>query len=252
MYEYAKLAFERYMGNYDLTSDLINFKYKHTYKVVSLMAELAFRLNLNEQELELAQVIGLLHDIGRFEQIKIFNDLSDIKTNMDHADAACYYLFDEGHIRDFVVDDKYDNIIKKAIKNHNKYLIADDMTDEELLFLKMIRDMDKVDIFRVLALKNHEVFKADEVSSEVLKEFSLNHEINNHLIKSETDKTVSRLAFVFDINFNESFDILVQTDNFDFYLSMVDVASDSEKLWKKLREVCFDKINSGVGEEDVR
>lgn len=252
MYEYAKLAFERYMGNYDLTSDLINFKYKHTYKVVSLMAELAFRLNLNEQELELAQVIGLLHDIGRFEQIKIFNDLSDIKTNMDHADAACYYLFDEGHIRDFVVDDKYDNIIKKAIKNHNKYLIADDMTDEELLFSKMIRDMDKVDIFRVLALKNHEVFKADEVSSEVLKEFSLNHEINNHLIKSETDKTVSRLAFVFDINFNESFDILVQTDNFDFYLSMVDVASDSEKLWKKLREVCFDKINSGVGEEDVR
>ncbi len=252
MYEYAKLAFERYMENYDLTSDLINFKYKHTYKVVSLMAELAFRLNLNEQELELAQVIGLLHDIGRFEQIKIFNDLSDIKTNMDHADAACYYLFDEGHIRDFVVDDKYDNIIRKAIKNHNKYLIDDDMNDEELLFSKMIRDMDKVDIFRVLALKNHEVFKADEVSSEVLKEFSLNHEINNHLIKSETDKTVSRLAFVFDINFNESFDILVQTDNFDFYLSMVDVASDSEKLWKKLREVCFDKINSGVGEEDVR
>lgn len=252
MYEKAQLAFEEYMKNYDLTNPLILLKYKHTYQVVELMSELAFRLNLSKDDMILAKVIGLLHDIGRFEQIKKYNVISDKKTNMDHADAACYYLFDDGHIRNFVVDDKYDNIIRKAIKNHNKYLIDDDMTGEELLFSKMIRDMDKVDIFRVLALKNHEVFKADEVSSDVLKEFSLNHEINNHLIKSETDKTVSRLAFVFDINFNESFDILVQTDNFDFYLSMVDVASDSEKLWKKLREICFDKINRGVGEEDVR
>ncbi len=254
MYEKAQLAFEEYMKNYDLTNPLILLKYKHTYQVVELMSELAFRLNLSKDDMILAKVIGLLHDIGRFEQIKKYNVISDKKTNMDHAEYGYHYLFLEHHIKDFgVLEDTLEaSIIGKSILNHNKYKIEDNLTKRELLFTKMIRDMDKVDIFRVLALKNHEVFKADEVSSDVLKEFSLNHEINNHLIKSETDKTVSRLAFVFDINFNESFDILVQTDNFDFYLSMVDVASDSEKLWKKLREICFDKINRGVGEEDVR
>ena len=54
------------------------------------------------------------------------------------------------------------------------------------------------------------------------------------------------MAFIYDFNFNESYDILVDTDNFDLYLSVVEVSEDSEKLWKKLRELCFDKINRGV------
>ena len=113
----------------------------------------------------------------------------------------------------------------------------------------MIRDMDKVDIFRVLALKNNEVFKASEVTESVLKEFSLEHSIDNNTVKTDTDKVLLVLAFIFDINFEESFDILVNTDNFDFYLSMVEVALDSGKLWKKVREICFDKINRGLENE---
>ena len=76
----------------------------------------------------------------------------------------------------------------------------------------------------------------------MLKEFSLEHSIDNNTVKTDTDKVLLVLAFIFDINFEESFDILVNTDNFDFYLSMVEVALDSEKLWKKVREICFDKI----------
>ena len=225
MYEKAQLAFENYMKNYDLTNPLISLKYKHTYKVVELMSELSFRLNLNKEDMILAKVIGLLHDIGRFEQIKEYNIISDKKTNMDHAEYGYQYLFLEHHI---------------------KYKIDTNLMKRELLFTKMIRDMDKVDIFRVLALKNNEVFKASEVTEGVLKEFSLEHSIDNNTVKTDTDKVLLVLAFIFDINFEESFDILVNTDNFDFYLSMVEVALDSEKLWKKVREICFDKINRGL------
>ena len=133
--------------------------------------------------------------------------------------------------------------------NHNKHKIDTNLSERELLFTKMIRDMDKVDIFRVLALKNNEVFKASEVTEGVLKEFSLEHSIDNNTVKTDTDKVLLVLAFIFDINFEESFDILVNTDNFDFYLSMVEVALDSEKLWKKVREICFDKINRGLENE---
>lgn len=250
MYEQAKLAFEGYIDNYDRNDPLIALKYIHTYKVVDLMAELAFRLNLSNEQLELAKIIGLLHDIGRFEQIKKYNNLSDAKTHMDHADVSCNYLFYNNHIRDFISNDLYDHIIDVAIRNHNKYSIENGLTEEEMLFSKMIRDMDKVDIFRVLAVRNEEVFRASDATESVLKEFSLNHEIVNNTIKTDTDRTITRLAFLFDINYNESLDILVDTDNFDLYLSTVDVDSNSEKLWKKLREICFDTINKGVNSNE--
>ena len=92
-------------------------------------------------------------------------------------------------------------------------------------------------------------FNTSKLSYESLKEFSLEHSIDNNAVKTDTDKVLLVLAFIFDINFEESFDILVNTDNFDFYLSMVEVALDSEKLWKKVREICFDKINRGLENE---
>lgn len=250
MYEEAKLAFENYISNYDLNDDLIRLKYYHTYKVVDLMAEIAYRFNLDKEHLELAKIIGLLHDIGRFEQIKKFNIISDKVTNTDYANESCVYLFDNGHIRDFIKDNKYDSIILKAIINHNKLKIENGLSSEELMYAKMIRDMDKIDIFRVLATNYTDSFNASQVTEEVLKSFSLHESVDNNLVKTDTDKTITRLSFIFDINYNESLDILVSTDNFDLYLATVDVDPNSEKLWKKLREVCFDTINKGVNSNE--
>lgn len=250
MYEKAKQAFENYMSNFDKRNHLILLKYNHTYQVVELMAELAFRLNLDKRKIELAKIIGLLHDIGRLEQIKKFNVLSDNKTHFDHADESCVYLFEKGNIRDFIEDNQYDSILEKAIRNHNKFELEENLTGEELLFSKMIRDMDKVDIYRVLAIDFESVFKVSEISEEVLKEFQKEKTICNRLVKSDSDRTLVRLAFIFDMNFNESFDILVEKDNFDLFLSMVEVSDDSERLWNKVREICFDRINRGIGEEN--
>lgn len=246
MYDEAKLAFEEYVKNYDMNNPLIKSKYIHTYKVVELMAELSFRLNLNNEELELAQVIGLLHDIARFEQVKRFNNLSDIKTSFDHATEAGIYLFDNNHIRDFIKTNKYDSIIKAAIINHNKLEIDNSLNDKELMYTKMIRDMDKIDIYRVLSTNMEIEFDIDKVTKEVLKEFSLEHIIDISNVKSKSDVVITYLAFVFDINYNESYDILVDIDNFDLYLSTINVNENSEKIFRKLKEVCFDKINRGV------
>ena len=110
----------------------------------------------------------------------------------------------------------------------------------------MIRDMDKVDVFHQLAINYSYLFKADEVTEKVLKDFNDEKGIDTKDKKSKTDDIIQTLAFIHDINFNESFDILVETDNFDLFLSMIEVDENSEKLWKKIRELCFDKINRGV------
>lgn len=245
-FEKCRQVFEKYMADYNLKEENISLKYRHSYAVSELMAELAFRLNLSKKEIEIAKIIGLLHDIGRFEQWKKFSSFDD--RNVDHADQSCIYLFEEGHIRDFIEEETYDLIIEKAIRYHNKLTIPD-MSVKELLFTKMIRDMDKVDIYKQCATHFQYTFNADEVSKGVLKCFKKEELISKVLKKSKSDDILIMLAFIFDINFEESYDILVEMDNFDLFLSMVDVDQNSEKLWKKIREICFDKVNRGVSNE---
>lgn len=248
MIEKAIDKFKEYTSNYDMSIMEISLKYHHSFAVMDLMGEVAFRLNLDKEMIELARVIGLLHDIGRFEQFNKYHILSDEYS--DHADESVEYLFDKGHIREFLKEDKYDNIIKHAIQYHNKLEIDEHLDDLELLFVKMIRDMDKVDCYKQFAVHFDNIFNAEEVTKEVLETFQKEKLIDNNIVKSKSDSTIMHLAFLFDINFDESYDILVETDNFDLYLGTVDVFENSEKLWKKLREICFDKINRGVSENE--
>jgi len=247
MLEKAIEKFKKYASNYDMSIMEINSKYHHSFVVMDLMGELAFRLDLDKEKIEVARLIGLLHDIGRFEQFMKDHVLSDEFS--DHADESVIYLFDKGHIRDFIDDDKYDEVIKTVIKYHNKLEMPKDLNGEELLFTKMIRDMDKVDIFKQFAVHFNFSFNANEVTEFILKTFKEEKTIASIDVKTEADRVIQILAFIFDINFEESFDILVSSDNFDLFLSTIEVDSNSEKLWKKLRELCFDKINRGVNNE---
>lgn len=246
MLEKALEKFKKYTSNYDMSIMEISLKYHHSFTVSELMGELAFRLDLDKEKVEVARVIGLLHDIGRFEQFMKYQKLSDEFS--DHAEESVIYLFDEGHIRDFIDDDKYDEVIKTAIKYHNKLDIPNDLKEDSLLFTKMIRDMDKIDIFKQIAVHYNFIFNAEEVSSEVLEIFKNEKVISNDIVKTDSDKIIKYLSFIFDINFEESFDILVSSDNFDLFLSTIEIAGNSEKLWKKLRELSFDKINKGIGD----
>lgn len=248
-FEKCRKAFDDYVSHFDKTEKGINLKYHHSYAVSELMAELAFRLELSDEDLILAKIIGLLHDIGRFEQLKKFHSFSD--SNVDHADESCNYLFKNHHIRDFVDDDKYDSVIEKAIRYHNKYALPKDLEEKELLFSKMIRDMDKVDIYKQCAVNYSHTFDVEELSEAALKQFEERVSIDKLHNLKKSDAVLVMLAFVFDINFEESFDILVETDNFDLFLSTIEVLPNSEKLWKKVKEICFDAINQGViGKDD--
>ena len=120
--------FEKYVNNYDLTKEKVILKKNHSIRVMNLCVKYAKKLGFNDEDISLAKVIGLLHDIGRFEQLKEFNSFDD--SNIDHADLGVKILFEEGLIRDFIEEDKYDYIIKKAIENHNKYKIEDLKTSE--------------------------------------------------------------------------------------------------------------------------
>ena len=73
-------AFEDYVANYDLKNPNILLKYIHTGKVADNCEEIAKSLGLSEKDCDIAWEIGMLHDIGRFEQLRRFNTFNDSKS----------------------------------------------------------------------------------------------------------------------------------------------------------------------------
>ncbi len=66
----AQESFKEYLKDYDLENGSIKLKIGHTYEVVKKSEYIATGLKLDKENIELAKIIALLHDIGRFEQIK--------------------------------------------------------------------------------------------------------------------------------------------------------------------------------------
>lgn len=219
----AENAFKKYLENYDINDDKVKLKVTHTYGVVKAADYLAESLKLDEENKSLAKIIALLHDIGRFEQTKMSKDVYDVADKMffDHAEFGVKILFEENLIRQFIQDDKYDDIIYKAILNHNKLEIEEGLSQIELLHAKIIRDADKIDNFRVkltesfkvlLGTDNTDAIFNDVISDKIYNDFMNKKLININENKTYLDRWSGYIAFIFDMNFDASLKYLKEKD----------------------------------------
>ena len=85
--ENAIEKFKNYAQQFKVTDNKVNIKVTHTMGVVKVSEYIARKLNLVEEDVELAKLIGLLHDIGRFEQAVRYDNYDDYDT-IDHAELG--------------------------------------------------------------------------------------------------------------------------------------------------------------------
>lgn len=234
-YNLALENFNLFLEKFDKQSKEINIKISHTYHVVDLANKLAKSLELSQEETELVKIIALLHDLGRFIQYVEVGSYNDVKTKTDHAKLANNYLFNEGHIRDFIKTNQYDVLIKKAIFNHNKYKIEKKLTKEERFYAKFIRDVDKIDIFRQNAARDNKYITG--ASPKVLKTLQKEELAKIFATDNESDNLLFEFMYLFDINFKESYELLDSTDNLELYLSSVEVAKDKEQEFNEIKKI---------------
>ena len=147
-FEKAKKAFDNYVLKFDINDSKVDRKIRHTYLVVKASEILAESLKLNEEDAQLSKIIALLHDIGRFKQAEITDKNFDQSEQFfNHAEYGVKLLSNNMFIREFIEDSKYDDIIFKAIENHNKLEIEKGLSEKELFHAKLIRDNDKTGNF---------------------------------------------------------------------------------------------------------
>lgn len=216
----AKQQFKEYVKDYNPEDEKIKLKIKHIERVAENSKRIATHLKLDQEDIELAELIGLLHDIGRFEQVRLYHTFVD-KDSINHGEYGVKILFEDGLIRKFIEDDKFDKIIKLAILNHNRADIEKGLTERENLHAKIIRDADKADIFTVLvsgdkkAIWEKEDLSNDKISDEIYREFIEDKRINYKERQTSADILVSHFNYVYDLNFEETKKIIKENKYID-------------------------------------
>ena len=238
----ARIVFNEYINNYKNQNDPgFNLKVVHTYHVVENAMMISKKLCLSEEDINLAGLIGILHDIGRFDELKNLKKFDSVGN--DHAMFASKLLFEEGLINKFIDTDEYNNVIKKAIENHNKKCIESGLTEKELLHSKIIRDADKLDNYRVKKEEKIEDIFPGIVNNESDLENSLiSDNVYNSIIKEECvdikdrvyplDYWICILGFTFDINFNETLSIINKNDYINILVNRFKYTYSEDKMIK--------------------
>lgn len=206
---------------------------------MNLSEKYAKLLGFNDYDIKLSKVIGLLHDIGRFEQLRVYHSFSD-KDTIDHADYSVQQLFDKGLIKEFWKNEDDYEIIKLSIKYHNKHTLPNNLDDKISMHAKLIRDIDKLDIIYLLGFLGELNTKAidEPINKEIYNSIMNNETAKYKDIKNKNDSIACQFAYAFDINN----DICLKEfkDNLYYFYKQI----DSEKHFKKI----FDEINNYIDE----
>ena len=205
-----------YTGNDDDDRN-IRLKEEHTHRVCRNITDLANSLGLPSEDTCLAEAIALLHDIGRFMQYRKYRTFFD-RISENHARLGIRELARARVLSCLELQDR--RILIRAVSFHNAAMLPDNEPERVLLFMKQIRDADKLDIWRVVTEyyreKDIRPNKAIELGlpdppecSEAVIRSILNHRfasIND--IKTLNDFKLLQISWVFDLNFRKSFLLL--------------------------------------------
>ena len=219
--------FKNFINSYNSEEAGFKLKVVHTYKVAANSKMIAEGLKLDKEDIDLAYLIGILHDIGRFEEINYFKQFDSV--SFDHALYGVKILFEDNLIRQFIENNKYDNIIKVAIENHSRFKIEDGLDAKELLHAKIIRDADKLDNFRIKKeeslenifpgiIKDENDIKNSTISDAVYKDIMNNKCVNIKDRKTPLDYWLCVLAFMFDLNFKSSYEFIIKNNYIDIII----------------------------------
>ena len=251
--EKAEEEFKIYTSNYNMDESHIVRKVYHTFRVEELCGKIAMSLGLSEEEINVAKIIGLLHDIARFEQYTRYKTYDDFK-NIDHGDFGVEILENSSYIRKYIKTEKYDHIILKAIKNHNKYAIGNDVNEREKVFCQIIRDADKLDIIyqatNQMWKDKIEDMEAQVISSKVLQQFLTKQVVDKKYIDYDIDRVVVVFAFIYDFNFNGSYKIIKENDYLDKIIDRFNFKKEeTKKQMEEIRKLANEYIENKIKEE---
>lgn len=235
-------AFEEYTSNYDLKDQNIYLKYVHTGKVAENCENIAKSIGLSKKDCELAWEIGMLHDIGRFEQLRRYHTFFD-NLSIDHAQFGADLLFKDGLMGKFDDSHENDDLIEKAVRYHSLYRIPEGLTEREVMFCQIVRDADKVDIYRanyetgvhIVYQVTEEELRNSDITPAVYEVFCEERAIPRDIRKTVADNLVGHVALSFELVYPKSREL---AEKQGYLWKLLDIPFENEKTIKTMEAIC--------------
>lgn len=257
----ARNAFDAYVKNYDIKDEKVRLKIEHTYRVCDLCEEIANRSGFDENEIEIAWLTGLLHDVGRFEQLRRYGTFADAES-IDHAEFGADILFHENKIRDYIDDASEDGLLEKAVRCHSAYRVPKEYTKREKKFADLLRDADKIDILKVnILFPLEEIYnvttyelKNSTVTPEVMQAFYEKHAVLRSLKKTPVDNVVGHISLVYELVYPVSTQIMQEQGYLeklmDFHSELDETNMQFDTIRQRMREYVAEKLSGSRSAAD--
>ncbi len=213
-----KTWFNGYVSGYYTDDSKYNhpilLKENHTKRVCENIIMIGKAMGLSDYDLILAETMALFHDIGRFEQYTLYGTFSD-KASENHAKLGLQQMAVHNVLSENTKDEK--RLIASAIAYHNAAALPDINDEKALLYMRLLRDADKLDIWKVVIDYYHERDKHqnsaielglpnDPVWSQKIIEALMNNKIGRlEDLKTLNDFKLLQISWVFDLNYTPSF-----------------------------------------------
>ncbi len=227
----------------------VALKIVHSQRVRREIVEMGKSVGLNRSDLLLAEVTGLFHDIGRFEQFRKFHTFNDSKS-IDHAVKGREVLERERILDDLSPEDR--SIILDAVFYHNKLAVPLDFRGRKLTICRLIRDADKLDILRVfdeIHQKGHGCQAAGlglpqsgTVSEKVYEDILQEKVVNFKDVRNATDFLVMRLSWLYDINFPYALKKIQERGYIERMAKMVPEGQAQKEIFHAVNEYMRNRI----------
>ncbi|MCR5452405.1 MAG: HD domain-containing protein [Lachnospiraceae bacterium] len=252
----VKNSFNNYVSSYNPKDVKIRLKIEHTYFVAAIAKKIAASLSLEEYDIYLAWLLGMLHDIGRFEQVRRYGTFND-KASVDHAGLGADILFKEELIKGFVEDGTREygelDLIETAVRTHSLFRLPEDLDTRTKMFCNILRDADKVDIFRVQASIPFEDIYSEDKKKDLYfacaRDEIMNYVRAHSCIPRMKDRNafeiiVSHLALAFELVYKQS---RIETLEQGYILKMLEFESQNEiakNQMKFIKKEIMDTLNN--------
>lgn len=135
-------------GDSPLVADALRLKATHTARVAENCGLLAEMAGCSDRQRRLALQMGWGHDLGRFLQFRRYHTFDDSKS-MDHSLLSLKLIRCFRLDRNLAPEEK--GLLWAAILLHNRFRLPEGLPPDTLFFAELLRDADRLDIFRVFA-----------------------------------------------------------------------------------------------------
>lgn len=214
----------------DQITRAVQLKVEHSIRVCNDMEILSNYVFRDSNSLLNCATIALLHDVGRFDQFKRFHTFADRKS-VNHADLGLEIIRQNNLLSNFEECDQ--NFITKAIKFHNKRELPDGLDAHEILYCNLIRDADKIDIYKIAAehytnpnqidkdIVEIGTFDIPEISDSICDAVFNKLTVDYSSLRTLNDFKLVQLGWVYDFNFPISLSLIKNRGHYDMIKNQI-------------------------------